>query len=70
MIIFEETKKSNYSSCRLMNVIGRGKRTMDHFNHSFELEQNLLEKGSIKSSRRYKSLPKLISNTLYSPKRT
>ncbi len=57
--IVEEAIESGIED--IIIVTGKGKRAIeDHFDHSFELEQNLLEKGSMKCLRKYKLHQKLI----------
>ena len=42
-------------------VTGKGKRAIeDHFDHSFELEQNLLEKGKLEVLEKCRLLQRLI----------
>ena len=53
--IVEEAIESGIED--IIIVTGKGKRAIeDHFDHSFELEQNLLEKKSTKCLRKYKRL--------------
>ena len=56
--IVEEAIESGIED--IIIVTGKGKRAIeDHFDHSFELEQNLLEKESMKCLKRYKLLQEL-----------
>ena len=57
--IVEEAIESGIED--IIIVTGKGKRAIeDHFDHSFELEQNLLEKGKFEVLEKYKLLQKLI----------
>ena len=50
--IIEEAIESGIED--IIVVTGKGKRAIeDHFDHSFELEQGLLEKGSMRCLRKY-----------------
>ena len=60
--IVEEAIESGIED--IIIVTGKGKRAIeDHFDHSFELEQNLLEKASMKCLKKCKHLQKLIFTT-------
>ena len=57
--IVEEAIESGIED--IIIVTGKGKRAIeDHFDHSFELEQSLLEKGKHEMLEKYKLLRKLI----------
>ena len=56
--IVEEAIESGIED--IIIVTGKGKRAIeDHFDHSFELEQSLLEKGKYEMLEKYKRLQKL-----------
>ena len=67
--IVEEAIESGIED--IIIVTGKGKRAIeDHFDHSFELEQNLLEKGKFDLLNEVQKVIKTGRYSLYSPERT
>ena len=67
--IIEEAIESGIED--IIIVTGKGKRSIeDHFDHSFELEQNLFEKGKFELLEEVQKSSKLSGYSLYQTKGT